>query len=132
MPRTIYLAGGLRSGWQKQVHASLKSWSILDPSTHGLDDPQDFARWDLEAIRRSDYILAYMEASNPGGYALALEIGFAKALEKKIFLVEEHPNDDRRRRFAMIRAVVDRFFPTLADALEFCRNDLEAPDVRRA
>lgn len=113
----IYLAGGFRSKWQEKAKEALGNWQILDPSTHNLPAPKEYTAWDLRAIRDADIILAYMELHNPGGYALALEIGYAKALGKKIILIEEHPDNERRKHFDMIREVVDHNFNDLESAL---------------
>ena len=116
---TIYLAGGFSSGWQARAHNALRGYELLDPSRHGLKLPKEYTNWDLAAIRRCDTLLAYMEKGNPGGYALALEVGYAKALDRKIVLVEEHPDVRRHRSFNMVREVADYRFDDLTDALEF-------------
>jgi Nucleoside 2-deoxyribosyltransferase like len=124
--RAIYLAGGFKSGWQDFVRGVLNGWQIIDPSSHGLPDPKEYTEWDLRGIRSADVILAYMERDNPGGYSLALEVGYAKALGKHIILVEEHPTVQRERYFAMVREVADLRFGTLEEAL----NHLKAIGLR--
>ena len=74
----IYLAGGFRSGWQAGVIKQLPGYIFLDPSQHNIKDPKEYTIWDLEAIRQCDIVLANMEPTNPGGYSLALEIGFGE------------------------------------------------------
>jgi nucleoside 2-deoxyribosyltransferase len=120
--RTVYLAGGFYSGWQDAVRKALPSWRILDPSQHHLVKADEYTEWDLEAIRKSGYVLAYMERSNPGGYALALEVGYAKALHRKIIFVEEHETESRRRYFDMVRQAADLSFDTLAAALRYLQS----------
>jgi len=121
----IYLAGGFRSGWQLKVTSILVGHQLFDPSLHGLESPNDYTAWDLDAIRRSDIVLAYMEKDNPGGFSLALEVGYAKALGKTVYLVEEHPTEQRRRYFEMVRQVADMTFPTLDTAIGYLKQ-LEA------
>lgn len=117
--RKIYLAGGFRSNWQAQVTASLAgSFELLDPSAHNIQDSAKYTRWDLAAVRQSDIVLANMEASNPGGYSLALEVGFANALGKRIFLVDQVEDPVVKRYFEMVRQCCERVFPTLAEALD--------------
>lgn len=117
--RKIYLAGGFRSNWQAEVFARLSgSFVLLDPSAHNIQDPAEYTRWDLEAVRESDIVLANMEASNPGGYSLALEVGFAKALGKRIFMVDQIRDPSARRYFEMVRQCSERVFPTLGEALD--------------
>ena len=118
--KKVYLAGGFRSNWQAQVAARLAvSFELLDPSAHNIQDPAEYTRWDLEAVRESDIVLANMEASNPGGYSLALEVGFAKALGKRIIMVDQVEEPSVRRYFEMVRQCSDRVFPTLGDALDY-------------
>jgi nucleoside 2-deoxyribosyltransferase len=113
------LAGGFRSKWQAQVAARLAgSFELLDPSAHDILDPAEYTRWDLKAVRESDIVLANMEASNPGGYSLALEVGFAKALDKRIIMVDQVKEPSVKRYFEMVRQCSDRVFPTLEDALD--------------
>ncbi len=117
--RKIYLAGGFKSNWQAQVAARLAgSFALLDPSSHNIQDPAEYTRWDLDAIRESDMVLANMEASNPGGYSLALEVGFAKALGKRIFMVDQVADPLVRRYFEMVRQCSECVFVTLGDALD--------------
>ncbi len=117
--RKIYLAGGFKSNWQAQVAARLAgSFELLDPSVHNIQDPAEYTRWDLEAIRQSDIVLANMEASNPGGYSLALEVGFAKALGKAIFMVDQVEDPSVKHYFEMVRQCSERVFSTLVEALD--------------
>jgi len=113
----VYLAGGFRSGWQEVVKAQATGIEMLDPSEHSLEDPAEYTNWDLAAIRRADIVLAYMERDNPGGYSLALEVGYAHALGKRVFFVEEHPSEQRARYFEMVRQVSDKLFTSLEEAV---------------
>jgi hypothetical protein len=63
-----------------------------------------------------------MESTNPAGYALSLEIGYGKALGKRIILVEQHPDMNRERHFSMIRATSDDIFENLDDAIKFLKS----------
>ena len=114
---TVYLAGGFRSGWQNLARAALSShYDLLDPRQHALASPSEYTSWDLAAIRRCHVVLAYMEESNPGGYALALEIGYAHALGKHIVLVDVL-DQARSKYFAMVREVANYQASSLQDAL---------------
>jgi hypothetical protein len=62
--------------------------ALVSTTAHGLK-PAEYTAWDLNAISECDWLCAFLESSNPSGYALALEIGFAKACAKKILLVDE-------------------------------------------
>ena len=86
--KTVYLSGGHRSGWQQKIITDIQGFCFKDPSSHGLTDPKLYTAWDLEAIRESDIIFAYFESSNPSGYGLNFEIGYAAALGKQIIFID--------------------------------------------
>ncbi|WP_413740302.1 hypothetical protein ACL2XQ_09595 [Sodalis sp. RH14] len=117
--KKIYLAGGFRSGWQELVKLRLQSFELLDPSLHYIEEPLSYTNWDLDAIHRSEILLANMEATNPGGYALALEIGFAKALGKSIYLVDQIEDPSVSHYFEMVRQCSNRVFKSLDEAIEY-------------
>jgi len=117
--KKIYLAGGFRSGWQAVVKSKLQGFELLDPSAHDIEDPVEYTRWDLAAVRDSEIVLANMEASNPGGYSLALEVGFAKALGKSIYLVDQIEDPSLSRYFEMVRQCSNRIFSSLNEAIEY-------------
>jgi hypothetical protein len=123
-PITVYLAGGTRSNWQDIVTAALPEFTVLDPRSHHLADERAYTAWDLEAIRRSTWILAHLEATNPGGYNLALELGYAKALGKKIILIDEKSAKDHgtHRHTGMLRATADITPHTLDEAITFLKG----------
>lgn len=112
----IYLAGGLRSNWQDRVRESVHRVEFIDPREHQLTDPRLYTFWDLHAIERSEWVFAYLEKDNPGGYALALEIGYAKGLGKRVLLVDEKPEE---RYFAMVRECADIVFPSLDEGMKY-------------
>lgn len=117
--RKIYLAGGFRTRWQALVVSRLSgAYELLDPSAHEIQEPADYTRWDLDAVRRSDIVLANMEATNPGGYSLALEVGFARALGKTIFLVDQIEDPSVSRYFEMVRQCSECVFSTLGEAID--------------
>ena len=98
----VYLAGGMHGNW-RDTYKKFLDLDVFDPCEHGLDKFDQYTTWDLYAIERCDVLLAYMEADNPGGQGLMLEIGYAKALGHKIIMVldEEFMMQDRYRYFMM-------------------------------
>jgi integrase len=81
----VYLAGGFKSGWQRNVVTHHK---VIDPS---LKDEtgwsmEQIGAWDKKAIQESNVVFAYMERTNPSGFGLSCEIGFAHALGKTVIL----------------------------------------------
>lgn len=121
---TVYLAGGFRSGWQQRVMSEVPGIHYMDPSKHGLSDPVHYTEWDLQAIRQSDVIFAYLEASNPAGFALSLEVGFAKALGKTVILVDEKSAIDAQlsRQLQMVRTVADATFGSLEEGISLLKQ----------
>jgi nucleoside 2-deoxyribosyltransferase len=97
----------------------LPGYAFLDPSQHNIQSPVEYTKWDLDAIRASDIVLGYMEATNPGGYSLALEIGFAKALGKLVILVDQIEDSSLSRYFEMVRQCSDRVFKTMDEAIDY-------------
>lgn len=120
----VYLAGGFQSGWQDTVMRAVPSLDYFDPRSHGLKSKTEYTAWDLEAIRRSDCVFAYLEATNPGGYALALEIGFAKALGKFVILVDEKSSADEQtaRYLEMLKETSEVPFTALQEGIEFLKQ----------
>ena len=75
----------------------------------------------MQAIRQSDLVFAYLEATNPAGYALALEIGYAKGLGKTVILVDEKSSVDEQagRYLQMVRAAADAVFASFDEGVEY-------------
>lgn len=128
----VYLAGGMRSGWQDMMPCGPR---YLDPRSHGLTNPDDYTAWDLRAIGQCDVLFGYMEESNPSLYGLCLEVGYAKALGKRIILVDGlsrehqmvgHLHVPRARYFGMVRSCSNVVSPTLMDGIraldEMCQD----------
>jgi nucleoside 2-deoxyribosyltransferase len=120
----LYLAGGFHSGWQDKIKSSVSNFNFIDPRIHNLNNETLYTLWDLEAIRQCDWIFAYLEKTNPGCYALSLEIGFAKALGKRVLLVDEKSSSDEysMRYLKMVRASSDVTFDSFEEALKFMNS----------
>ena len=118
-PKSVYLAGGFQSGWQEKLKTAFPKVEFKNPRAHGLKDKAQYTLWDLEAIRRCDIVFAYLEAGNPGGYALSLEVGFAKALGKRIVFVNEKGAADPEagRALHMVEAAADVHLKTFEEGL---------------
>ena len=126
----VYLAGGFKSGWQDKVTGKFPSMQFFDPSKHNLETSREYTLWDLEAIHSSDCVFAYLEKDNPGGYALALEVGYAKALGKLIIFVDEKSGVDKKiaRYLTMIAESSDACFNNLQDGIDYLHQIV---DLRR-
>jgi len=115
----VYLAGGMKSGWQDKVIEACKHPRIqfLDPRSHGLTDEKDYTEWDLWAVKQSDYMFGYLEKDNPGGHGLMLEFGYGiGAFQTQIFVEDE--DDPRTRFFGMARHISTHTFVGFDKGLE--------------
>ena len=115
---TVYLAGDTQSGWQRRVCKAIQDLQLLDPSKEDLADPKELTRWGLQAIRKSDVVLAYLEKDDQNGHALAFELGYAKALGKTILLVQEH-GAEQEKYIQTVRQVADFCFDSLGEAVSY-------------
>lgn len=92
----VYLAGGFYSAWRDRIESSkvASNWRCFSPAR---DNDQTasyrFVRDDLAAIEEADLVLAYY----PGGYSshgMAAEIGYAAALRKPVYFIDETDTPD--------------------------------------
>lgn len=105
--KKVYLAGGLKTKWRDEVKHNCPHFIFYNPAANVNMDSEDlYTTWDLLAIKDSDILFAYMEAFNPFGQGMSLEIGYARALGKTIIFVDES-NAELRRYFGMARACSD-------------------------
>jgi nucleoside 2-deoxyribosyltransferase len=95
MKSKIYLAGGFKGGWHDKVTQQLsKDFIIFNPQKHSLDDVDMYTAWDLFHVDKCDILFGFMSEDNPSGYGLALEIGYAKAKNKLVVLIDERSKID--------------------------------------
>jgi len=121
----VYLAGGMKSGWQEKVRRNgPPGVRYLNPCDHGLSGEREYTAWDLYALKSSDVLFVYFESSNPSGYGLSLEAGFAYALGKTIVFVDEKTASDpvAGRRLGMLRSTASVVFDNLDDGIEFLHH----------
>lgn len=82
----MFLSGGFKMNWQSNLIESLRhKFLFYNPSEHCLEDSAQYTAWDLHYIKKCDIVFAYMEATNPSGYGLMLELGVAYSLGKTSF-----------------------------------------------
>ena len=96
----IYLAGGMRDGWQDRVRPLLGSNVVLD----------------LQGVREADVVLVHMSSSNPSGFGLSVELGYAYALGKRIVFCDEIASDWRTGYFGMHREMATVVCRSLEEA----------------
>lgn len=131
----IYLAGGMHSDWRERFAKAvedclegdghydgftsrLKGFYFLDPCAHKLSAESEYTAWDLLAVRKADVLVAYMEPSNPSGYGMMLEMGYAHALGKTVVFVSDR-EDSRGRYFGIAREAADVVVYSLNEAARF-------------
>jgi nucleoside 2-deoxyribosyltransferase len=117
----VYLAGGHANPWRQQVVNRAPTMRFIDPSVHRIADPAAYTAWDLAAVRSCDVVFAYFEKSNPSGYGLAVEVGYAAACGKHVILVDERsaaaPEIERYLR--LIRHTATVVFEDLESGLDY-------------
>src|SRR3990167_1284005 len=101
-----YLCGTTRVEFRKTLISFLESQGceVIDPASHGLADEGEYTEWDLAGIDRADFLFAFMDSSNPSGYGLNFECGYATAKAKHIVFLNLMGNDWRGQYFGMVRA----------------------------
>lgn len=121
----IYLAGGMKSGWQNKVKQN-KSFVFYDPAIDKNNDNMDvysYGAWDLFYVKKCDILFAYMERENPSGIGMAVEMGYAKAIGKTIILCLEKDNKYKSdKSLDFLRIVADVVFENINDAINYLKN----------
>lgn len=116
----IYLAGGMKDGWQERAALLLKDHVLLDPRSWGTPNPAIYTAKDLAAVRESDIVLVYMSPGNPSGFGLSVELGYAYALGKKIIFCDGIREDWRTGYFGMHRQMATHVVYSLEEAAALC------------
>ena len=122
----VYLAGGLSTRWRQPIIEELNnSFIFYNPQEHGLEEcSKQFTNWDLFHVKQCDIVFAYMEEDNLSGYGLTLEIGFAKALDKLIILVDERSTNDKKfsNYFRIVQESATITFNSLDKGLNYLKS----------
>lgn len=116
-PVDVYLAGGMRSGWQDRVKADLKKlreknlvrWN--DPRDNQTKVPEEYKLLDIMRVETADIILGLAEDDNPGLYALCVEISIGKTKGARTILINElkEATDPKRSRYFDFISIVCDF-----------------------
>lgn len=125
MKLKVYLAGTMQSHWREKIHIRLiDKLTLINPCDHHLVKPELYTFWDLEAVKQSDIVFAYMDEKNPSGYGLTLEIGYAKALGKTIILVDEKStsHSEFKPMFEIVRHTADVLFDNFEDGVNYLES----------
>ena len=122
--KVIYLSGGHRSGWQDFIVRSAGRFEFIDPSKNGLSDSKAYTSWDLYSIDKCDIVFAYFESTNPSGYGLALEVGYAAAKVKHVIFVDEKSESDQNlsKYIKIIREASDAVFESIDEGVNYLKS----------
>jgi hypothetical protein len=91
-PIMVYLAGGMKSGWQNKVIeecADLIKQGIVnffDPRKNPKE-PEKYRAADKEAWEKTDIVFAYAESSNPALFAMCIELAGGYYNRKKAWTI---------------------------------------------
>lgn len=121
----IYLAGGLRSGWQDKLKELLPNIELISPLDK--DDKSmnvyEYGTWDLHYIKQCDLVFAYMEKTNPSGIGLSCEIGFAYGIGKTVITCLEPNNEHIKDVYLQfIKKVSHIVYDDLDSAVKYLKN----------
>lgn len=121
----IYLAGGIRSNWQKEVIDHYDELEFYNPREKEIDRAltlTEFGAWDLHHIQMCDIVFGYMEKDNPSGIGMAVELGYAKGLGKTVILCLEKGNIAIKGHYLdFMTKVSDITYDDLDDAIEYLK-----------
>jgi hypothetical protein len=123
----IYLAGGMNSNWQtKLINSVGNEFYYFNPQNHLLEIGVEYTNWDLFYVQKADIVFAFMEAKNPSGIGLSLEVGFAKALNKTISLVDEKSSTDNvfKGKFHIVRNSASVVFDDFESGINYLKSFL--------
>jgi len=124
----VYLAGGMRGEDWRADFRRLTKFYLLDPHDCSSKDPAVYTEYDLRCVRAADVVVAFLEPDNPSGIGLALEVGYAKALGKRVVFIDGRPED---KRFDIMRHASDAVVTTVWDAICSVPQQHPPPDRNR-
>lgn len=128
MKNRIYLAGGFRGDWHEYIIEKLgETFTIFNPKRHQLESVNMYTAWDLYHVDKCDILFGYMTEDNPSGYGLALEIGYAKAKNKLIILIDERSKKDAnfKKYFSICHESSNLIFQNVDDAIIYLQQFIQ-------
>jgi nucleoside 2-deoxyribosyltransferase len=121
MKQKVYLAGGF-SDWREKVK-SISDMEFFDPKLKPDKHWNEYGMWDIHFVKQCDILFAYMDKDNPSGYGMALEMGYAKALNKTVIFVLE-PGHEKARYFDFLKTCADVVYEDLNKGIEYLKSYL--------
>jgi hypothetical protein len=92
----VYLAGGMRSGWQDKVKEALPDVLFIDPRDHGFTEERLYTAWDMLGVDWCNVVFMYIEKDNPSGANAIYEAGKARGQGKCVIFVDEKQDKYQR------------------------------------
>lgn len=126
----VYLAGGFKSDWQKEVINSCPGLLFVNPKDKEFKNGErivmnvnEYGKWDLHYIRNSDIVFVYVERINTSCIGLCCEAGYAKGLGKTVITVLE-PNHEtiKDSYLSFITQVSDIVFNNIDDGINYLNS----------
>lgn len=77
---------------------------------------EEYMPWDEHAIKMSEIVFAYMEQSNPSGFGLSCEVGYALGRDKTVIVVNESDNKYLNR---ILDGLFTVKFQTLSEGIDY-------------
>lgn len=123
----VYLAGGMRGGWQDIVVAKTiannptAKTTFIDPRNKpDTLTLEEYGTWDLTYVTNADIVFGYMERTNPSGIGMACELGYAFGIGKTVILVLEENNETQKDRYLnFMKKVSHVVYNNLDDGIKF-------------
>lgn len=124
---SVYLSGGLKSGWQKEFISDIdrndiKFYNPADKPMIEKMQMDEIVCWDIHHIKKCDILFAFAEHDNPSCIGLSTEIGYAKGLGKTVILVLEPNKHIPNRYLEFLKPVADVVLNDIFDAIIFFKE----------
>lgn len=128
--QSVYLAGGFKSNWAKEISEGLNGLHFVNPKDKELKNGErvvmnvnEYGVWDLHFIKNVDIVFVYVERGNPACIGLCCEAGYAKGLGKTVITVLEKNHETIKDRYLQfITQVSDITFDNLNEGVEYLKS----------
>lgn len=130
MKQKVYLAGGFKSDWAERVKNSCNNFIWINPKEKEFKNNErivmnvdEYGKWDLHFIKKSDIVFVYVERSNTSCIGLSVEAGYAKGLGKTVILVLEKNHETIKDAYlSFITQVADIVFDDLESGINYLKS----------
>ena len=145
----VYLAGGMKSGWQDKVMAALEDLRVegvvtfFDPRTNPKE-PEKYRPMDKESWENADIVFGYAESSNPALFAMCIELtGGYYNKARTIFVDDLKPENletsekieeekKRKRYLSFIETVSHKKATSLPEGISILKDEIGETIIRKS